>query len=84
MQINCISPRHNEDKNLDSPVDGLTRIRVEVLSLQDGKQAIVKAVQNLCLQSFHSGLVPDLKEEDMNISLRETGKTPWSTFRFLS
>ena len=76
MQINCLSPSHkNMHMARDSLGDGMTRLCVEVLCLRDGKQAIVKAVQNLCLKSIQLGLVPDLREEDINTSLREIGKS---------
>ena len=75
MQINCISPSHkNMHMARDCFGDGMAQLCVEILCLRDGKQAIVKAVQNLCLKSFQLGLVPDLREEDIDTSLREIGK----------
>lgn len=46
---------------------------VEVLCIRDGKQAIVDAARNICLKSLQAGAISDIREEDINTSLKEIG-----------
>ncbi|KAH7445257.1 hypothetical protein KP509_02G115400 [Ceratopteris richardii] len=61
-----------EGKGISPQPGGNGNLSVELLSLNEGKQAIVEAARNICIKSMQSGTSSDLQEEDIQFSLRQT------------
>lgn len=67
----------DEKPQLD--VAGVNRMKVELLSLQDGKGSLVRAARHVCENAYKihyaekSTKGKKLTEEDINRSLQETG-----------
>ncbi|KAI5075493.1 hypothetical protein GOP47_0009569 [Adiantum capillus-veneris] len=56
-----------------TPCERKDCLLVELLCLQDGKLAIVEAARNICLKSLQSSASSNLREDDIDTSLKEIG-----------
>ncbi|MCO5583795.1 hypothetical protein L7F22_037709 [Adiantum nelumboides] len=66
----------NQDDKVFSEAPSYERrdcLRVELICLQDGKRAIVEAARNICCKSWQLGALSNLREDDVDISLKEIG-----------
>ncbi|KAG6547573.1 hypothetical protein Mapa_011022 [Marchantia paleacea] len=87
-ELSGLRKRKDEYLNGESVSDGRmsnrvareSDVKVELLSLQDGKQSLVRAARNVCENAYklhyanrHQSTLPKLTEQDVNDSLQVSG-----------
>ncbi|MCO5559621.1 hypothetical protein L7F22_013222 [Adiantum nelumboides] len=66
----------NQDAKVfsEAPCERRGCLLVELLCIQDGKTAIVEAARNICCKSWQLGALSNLREDDIDVSLKEIGR----------